>query len=531
MLSPEASNAFEVTDKAVYKIYRSGQVSILYYKIDPDPETLAYLDVANASRLSPKEGQTILERLIEKSDSMLPRGSKLAEINNLLREGKCKEEEIEAALKREGNRNARSALDNIIRVLGHNNILEQGHVLIAIVAPISAVMNIQDERFVSTQERSTRYVSFDEMYVPESIKGNAEALSIYSEAVKELDNAMSKALEAMSKRLTEAYIREHQKEPEEQYIKDVIKPSARDLCRGLVPMGKQTVVFLSINAKSLESITKKMLSSNDPVNRLVGEGLKQVAKENVPSFASRIDPDDFELAYHAGVKGIELSNAMPEINDFESEKVELHGEEEAKLVEKIGLMALKRPEEVLDYVRNITGLRHGKYDALNNTVLGIGSLLFDIEVSVGTLRDLQRHRDAIKNYQVTDGIFYFPRELMEDPIFEVVERAIKKNVEARKRLSEMGFGAEAKLLLPLAAGARLEMEMSFGEAVYIIENRSTPEGHPEYRQIALRMWEELKKAYPNLVSNLKAFVPERTSAYASREERQGVEEVNKEHLY
>ncbi|MGC8647867.1 MAG: FAD-dependent thymidylate synthase, partial [Candidatus Micrarchaeia archaeon] len=472
---------FGVEDFHAYKLYQHGQIAILYYRLDPDPESLAFLDVANASRLKPKEGETILQRVMEKSDSMLEDGSKLLAIEKLLR-GNAQKESLEKVLGREGNPKARKALENIVNVLGHNNILEQSHALIAVIAPISAIMNMQDERFVSSQERSTRYVEFNELYIPESLHNDSEALRIYKEAAAMLDNAYNMAMKELTEKLKMLYVQKEHREPESSYMETIIVPSARDLCRGLVPLAKQSIVYFSANAKSLESITRKMLASEDPTSNLVGMGLAQVIRENMPSFSKHLYPTDFDKLYFKSIKRFNLSNNAPIVRDFESERVELLGlAKEEQILEGIAKFAGIERENALQYIEEISSKRSGKYDTLNSTLLGIGSLLFDIEISIGSLRDLERHRDAIKNYWIDDSTCYLPRELIESSSFDFVKSAIENAAMARRKLSEMGYTGEARLLVPLATGARLLMHMGLGEALYIVENRSTNEAHPEYR--------------------------------------------------
>ena len=151
-------------------------------------------------------------------------------------------------------------------------------------------------------------------------------------------------------------------------------------------------------------------------------------------------------------------------------------------------------------------------------------------VSVGTLRDLQRHRDAIKNYEIDDSIIYLPKEIIESDAFASINQALSEVASARKRLSEMGFVDEAKLLMPFATGARISMHMGLGEAVYIVENRSTKEAHPEYRRIALEMYDRLNERFPNIMAAIRTFVDTSEQVY-SRSEKEDTGNINKELLF
>jgi len=495
---------FKLSEREHYRLYEYGGLAIIYYKIEPEPESQAFVEISNASRINPKEGETLLKRVIRKSDSYL-----------------SKENLIEKA---------RQALDEIVNQLGHNNVLEQVHTLIAIVAPIWVALRIHDERFLASQERSTRYVEFSELYIPESIKENEEALSTFISEANKLLNIYKSAFNEMVEILKEQYTKENKNEPDSEYIKIVIEPTARDLVRGLLPMGMETVVFLSTNAKTLENITKKLLAENDRTCNIMGKGLKQVISENLPSISRHLDPDPFETAYFNNTRKVNQTFRKPIIKSFGEEGVEIYGINEDTLLEEIAHIANISKENVLNYIERLTSERRGKYDALNSTVFGIGSILFDFDISVGSLRDLQRHRDTIKNYFIDDSIIYLPKEIITSKLFESIMQTLSEVADARRKLSEMDFTDEAKLLMPLATSAKMRMHMGLGEAIYIIENRSTKEAHPEYRRVALAMLNRLSEKYPNIIKVAKIFANRDEQAY-SRIEKGNTDKVNKELLF
>jgi len=499
---------FQVSDKEYYKVYKYGGLAILFYKVKPEPESQALIEISNASRINPDE--TILERVMRKSDSFLS-SDDLPE-------------------------KAKKAIDKIANQLGHNNILEQVHALIAVVVPIWVALRIQDERFVESQERSTRYVEFRELYIPEDIKENEEAFSIFISSANKLLGVYKATFNEMVERLKEKYKKENGNEPSSEYIKTVIEPTARDLVRGLLPMGMETVVYFSTNAKVLENITKKLLAEADKTCHIVGEGLKQVISENLPSVSKHLDPSPFEAVYFNNIRKLNQTFKEPIIKSFDEERVEIDGIDEDKLIKEIARIAKSTNDgdismdEVLGYIKPLTIKREGKYDTLNNTIFNVGSILFDFDVSIGSLRDLQRHRDTIKNYVIDDSVVYLPKEIIESKMFEQIKQTLSEIADARRKLSEMGFVGAAKLLIPLATGAKMTMHMGLGEAIFIIENRSTKEAHPEYRHIALEMLNKLSEKYPNITKAAKIFVNKEEQAY-SRIEKENTDKTNRELLF
>jgi len=123
----QGDDFFKLSDRDHYKLYEHDGLAIIYYKVKPEPESQAFIEVSNASRINPEKGENLLKRVIRKSDYFLS-------TENLIEK-------------------ARQSLDKIVNILGHNNILEQAHALIAVVAPIWVALRIQDERFIASQER------------------------------------------------------------------------------------------------------------------------------------------------------------------------------------------------------------------------------------------------------------------------------------------------------------------------------------------------------------------------------------------
>jgi len=295
-------------------------------------------------------------------------------------------------------------------------------------------------------------------------------------------------------------------------------------------MGMETVVFLSSDAKTLENITKKLLAENDKTCNIMGKGLKQVILENLPSISRHLDPDPFEAVYFNNTRKVNQTFKEPIIKSFEDEGVEIYGISKDMLIEEIAHIANISRDNVLNYIEHLTSERQGKYDALNNTVFGVGSISFDFDVSIGSLRDLQRYRDTIQNYFIDDSVIYLPKEIIASKMFASIKQTLSEVADARRKLSEMGFADEAKLLMPLATGAKMRMHMGLGEAIYIIENRSTKEAHPEYRHIALKMLNILSEKYPNIIKSAKIFVNTSEQAY-SRIEKENADKINKQLLF
>ncbi len=47
------------------------------------------------------------------------------------------------------------------------------------------------------------------------------------------------------------------------------------------------------------------------------------------------------------------------------------------------------------------------------------------------------------------------------------------------------------------------MKLNLREAAHLIELRTVPQGHPDYRQVAQKMFKSIKKIHPNLSQIIK----------------------------
>ncbi len=475
---------------------KQGMQAAIFYKIEPSAEALTLMEVSNSSRISPKEGETLLERIKRKSAEML---------SNYDEE-------------------ARKKLENIIYVLGSNNIKEQAHVLIALLAPIYTIMKVQEETLgFASQERSTRYVLFKEYYVPKSIEQSNEAKELYLNAIEKLRNAYAKLLEMLKAELEEEYKAKNGHAPMQEELKQVIVPTARDLVRGFVPLAAQSIVYISANAKNIENIAKRLFSTGNSTDAIAGTLISKAFSESLPALSRHMEPSGFSKALHAITWDFKPINEIgKEIKPFSSLKASISESSSTEEQIKSCISEMGISEEMLE---KLLGSRSGKFDALNRTPFGIGSILANFEISLGSMRDLMRHRDSIKRFSIGYG-FVLPDELMQGEKYEIARNALEYVLRAMEKLSSMGFSEEALLLMPLATGCRLSMEMGLGEAIYIAENRSTKEAQPEYRHLSIELFEALKRRYPKLIGKRSFFVSEENVNY-SRIEKEGTEKANR----
>ncbi len=550
------TEGMEVDERRFYKVYDYKTHTAIFFKNLPHTEALALLDVSSSSRISPKPGDMLRDRLMQKSDDMF---SGLYP-DTSISVGEALENEPEALEK-----NVRASLYRIKENLGSRNISEQSHAMIALVTPIHNVMLMQMEMFNASQERSTRYVKFEEMYVPQFLpkSGGSEekserAMRAYVETLSKICDTHNKAFDIISLKYVAKFEQENGRQPTESELRDKIYPSVRDYTRALLPTATKTIVFFSDSERTFESMTKKLYATGNPTNIEVADLLAHVCRENMPSLSAHMNADQFdkEIAKMTRkVVSIDEAHEWHWLNTnfminwsgttAEARLIGEASQTEGQMLATIAYWISGRdmnyyggPENdkrALEYL-SISQNREGKWDEFTDSALAATKVSFEIKVDIGTMRDLIRHRLATKTHFITQNEYILPKLISEDAdAMPIIKDAFEHVSESTKLLNELGYGEEAKLLMPMATKATLKMTMSLAEAIFIIEQRSTKEAHWEYKQIALQMFDELKKNYPEIMKGLKLFVgdnrfqPESQKNYTeySRSLRSHADEVSK----
>ncbi len=500
-------------DKGFLRFYYSDGLAAIFYRVFPTTEMLALEDLSLSSRLSTNDGESLLEKLVSKSASITDKYAKIhdekIDLSNALSVNKFFSK-IELALEN----STRKSLYNIQSVLGHRNIGEQSNFMISMVMPEITALTIQDEVFISSQERSTRYVKFDEAYAPGDI--DKEASGLLSEGYTKLFGLYDSLFDKLSDMYKQEFIKKNGKLPSDMQTKTIIAPTVRDSTRSFLPLGAKTSLVMLLSARTAENIGRKLLSSENAYNKQVGHLFYSVVTDNVPSLSAHMVPDDFNKNVYKERVNFDYSNILNEmqVSSLDSVKVSItNGSQSEKQVLNSIYHQLPYKDEknhkkaVNEYLAKLSSGRSGKFDDLNDSLLRSSFLQIDITCSLGTARDLWRHRLSNRNMSVHLNDYIIPEIVYENSELSGLSKGVLSQINSyAKGLHEKGFNSELELLVPLATKTNLKMSMSLAEAIFIAENRSTNEAHPEYKKIAFDLYDQLKHRYPNITRNLKVFL-------------------------
>jgi hypothetical protein len=114
---------------------------------------------------------------------------------------------------------------------------------------------------------------------------------------------------------------------------------------------------------------------------------------------------------------------------------------------------------------------------------------FDVISDYGAFRDLQRHRLLTVEWQeLTPAHGYtMPAVVVEAGAEETYAAAMARSAGLWGALSERFPPSQAAYAVALAYRIRYVMQFNAREAMHLLELRTSPQGHPEYRRVCQQM--------------------------------------------
>lgn len=437
---------------------------------------------------------------------------------------------------------------------GDDSVAELGIAQVAIEGISNiAVKKIEDRRIgLSYLEKSSRYVAWDKK-VDGQYKFYREPSIMESKFAEEyleccnLDfDTYSKNLEPMLK-----YIR--QKEPidtlkfkdtksgtqkifsklsDSQDIKSATmiynattKAKALDVLRGLLPASTLTNVGVTGNGRAFEYLLTILLSSGLREERQIASKIKHELDTTVKSFVRRAD-DKYGKALQEYLKSVRsVSNRLakkhpikhaqtgPSVKLVKSESqkeaqdmviasviYESHSVPYQQVLAAVKKMGKSEKAGIISsLVKRRQNRRHRPPRAFEMT-----GYTFDIVGNFGMFRDLHRHRVLTLQRQLltTDHGYSMPKEIsaigMEKDYKECMMRTKRLFDKMRKQFSE-----QAQYVVNFAYNYPFMLQLNLREAAHLIELRTVPQGHQDYRLVAQKMCLAIRKRHPDLSKIIK----------------------------
>ncbi len=445
--------------------------------------------------------------------------------------------------------------NRVLLEYGDDSVAELGEAQIAIEGLSNiAVKKIEDRRIgLSYLEKSSRYVAWNKKENgkyrfyrdPEIMK--SRFADTYEESCNFSFEIYSKNIEPMIKYVREKYpIQRYSfkdskdgkeklfsKLKNESDIKSAnmiyrgsTKAKALDILRGLLPASTLTNVGITGNGRAFEYLLTVLGSSELKEEQDLASKIKKELDATIKSFVRRAD-DKYGRAFQRYLRDVKNKSksvtareikpnpkkgAVTKLVDYESEKNSMDtvitsimyeqspGTSYQDILQQVRRISKDRKIKIIKEFAGIrTNRRHRPSRAFENVYY-----TFDLCNNFGMFRDFHRHRALTLERQLltTDHGYNMPDEIRVLGIEGDFKDCMSKTREAfgkiRTRLPEQG-----QYVVNFGYNYPYFMKMNLREACHLIELRTVPQGHVDYRRVAQQMFTQINKVHPNLAGIIR----------------------------
>ena len=444
------------------------------------------------------------------------------------------DETIDATI---GLRRAEELYDRVFFEYGDDSVAQLGGVHLACEQASNLLTKVLEwGRLMSYLEQSTRYIAYDtrneagryRYYRDPDVMAGGPIAGHYVGEMDGLFDSYAQLVPRMVRYFNERY----PKEPGDSdfVYKQSVKAKAFDSVRGILPAAAQSNVGIYGTGQAYEALLLRMRAHPLPEARTYAELMLAELRKVIPSFLTRIDKPERGGAWvdyladtreaTAEISKELFTGVAPEGRPMVT-LVDYDPDAEDKLVAAMVYPHLSLPEDqVLDRVRTMSvddklrivrayaGERSNRRHRPGRALERVG-YRFDVLTDYGAFRDLQRHRMLTIEWQrlTPDHGFTLPEAVVEAGCAGDFEEAMGRSAELFDQLDDTYGDPQASYAVSLAYRIRYSMQLNVREAMHMLELRTTPQGHPEYRRACQEMHRLIaEEAGHKVVAELMRFV-------------------------
>jgi thymidylate synthase ThyX len=287
------------------------------------------------------------------------------------------------------------------------------------------------------------------------------------------------------------------------------RAKALDAVRGVLPAAALSNVGIYGSGQAYEALLLRMRSHPLPEAQAYAELMLHELRKVIPSFLRRIDQpdrggrwsqylastrDDTASLVHQLLGQVPIESAPAvELTDFDPDAEDkllaavcyAHSHlPEHQLLERVRLLGA---EDRVALLRAYVGQRENRRHKPGRAFERVG-YRFDVLSDYGAFRDLQRHRMLTIEWQRLTPYHGYVRPELVDEAGQagIFDDAMARSAALHDDLVE-DYPEQAAYAVAMAYRVRYAMQFNAREAIHLLELRSSPQGHPSYRRIALEM--------------------------------------------
>ena len=371
-------------------------------------------------------------------------------------------------------------------------------------------------RLAAYLEQSTRYISYDQRlggryryFLPAEI----EESSLRDDYVAMMERLFDTYRE-MRPVMIDYFTKRHpRKEGDPAWVhRAAIRAKAFDSIRGLLPASTISNVGIYATGQAYEMAMIRMQSH--PLREIQDYGSMMLAelRKVIPSFLTRVDLPNRgvlwsnyiadtnarleEMAHRLGIRPAPAPEVALTDWDPDAERklaaAALYGVSElpdAQLREAVDQMP---SEQVTELIASLVGER-GNRRHKPGRAMERSYYRFDVLCDFGAFRDLQRHRMMTIEWQpLTTRLGHErPEELSDAGLDGLWDRTLQEAAQFYEQVRASLGRQVAQYAVPFAYRIRFMMEMNARQALHLIELRTQPAGHPNYRRVCVEMHRQI----------------------------------------
>ena len=416
-----------------------------------------------------------------------------------------------------GVKRAETLYERVFLEYGDDSVAQLGGVHLACEQASNLLTKILERgRLMSYLEQSTRYVAYDSRSEgryryyrdPDVLMS-----SLGTRYVGDMDRLFDSYADLVP-RMAEFFRARYPKAPQDSDMvwRQAIRAKAFDAVRGILPAAALSNVGIYGSGQGYEQLLLRMRAHPLPEARDYADMMLLELRKVIPSFLSRVDRVDRGQLWSQYLDDTRINSSAVSAQlfsgDIDEEPIttthvrllefDPDGEDkliaamlyesvdvpEERVLAKVRAMGADQKRAVADaYIGDRRNRRHKPGRAFERI-----DYRFDILSDYGAFRDLQRHRLLTVEWQPLSPMhgFVLPDAVVEANCTDAFEGAMERSAELYDALADR-FVDQAPYAVSLAYRIRYVMQMNAREAMHLIELRSAPAGHPEYRFVAQEM--------------------------------------------
>ena len=444
-----------------------------------------------------------------------------------------------AALKK-----ARAFYDRVLVGYGDDSVAQLGgaHLACESISNVAAKL-LEDARIgIAPLEKSTRYVRFDQkdaagdcLFYREPKIMASRHRDAYVEVMNLLFDTYSRQMEPMLNHVarslpieqvevrdpisgkdlsyTQTARDERLKRWAETAYRATVRAHACDVLRSYLPAATLTNVGMFGAGQAFEHLLNKCYSSETSEIQALASAIHGELNVLIPSFVKRAQRNNYLVETTALTKNfaaLQITTAPSPT----TEPVSLIDYDTAAEENIIAAILYANTRHSLERLRQFTATmaaderrrilleyfskRRHRRDKLSRAFENV-YYTFDILGNLGLYRDLHRHRILTQERQDFTTVHGYdtPPEIEEAGFKNTFDECMKHAADLYERIYA-DLPSEAQYVVPFAYKIRWYMKMNLREALYVVELRTMPQGHPDYRFICQEMWRKIQEVHPTL---------------------------------